>query len=66
MHFIDAADIHVFTHCVKAPPLAEAQHHSASNLVMHWKYTTDQFLSGTATYAVIVSLICQALPLSQT
>ena len=32
MHFIDTSDIHVFAHYISAPPLAEAQRYSVSNL----------------------------------
>ena len=32
MHLIDTSDIHVFSHCISAPPLAEAQRYSTSNL----------------------------------
>ena len=40
MRFIDTSAIHVFTRHVWAPPLAEVQRYSMSNLVMRSKYTT--------------------------
>ena len=39
--FIDTSDIYVFTHCVWAPLLAEAEYYSALNLVMRLKYATE-------------------------
>ena len=38
MHFVDASDIHAsdihaFTYCVQAPPLAEAQHIKLSDVL---------------------------------
>ena len=40
-HFIDVLGIYVFTRRVWAPPLAEAQRYSGSNLVMRSKHATE-------------------------